>query len=1163
MLCGTCSHRLFKWGGGSGPAWSVRAAESKMAKFEFKLPRRGGCRAWLAMAAAALAAHGVGLAAAPDNLATLQHCLPVRGTPNDGAPPLRLAPPPLSGAMGIDLAQSFFYRYVGAASGGGGSAGRANPLGKVLEPPPLTKALIDGSADLSAGRYAQAERTLSDCVSAAATTRDALAEAACANNLGLALAAQGRLEPARARLEHALGLYRAEHEPPRESDAKATNPIAGLLGLLAKAGGSPATQQGAGAASPSSVVGNVRQAALSQWRAMERIDAARGIERTSLNLGNVALLAGRLADAERALGTALNERPPGEAPQCRASAMVDWARLQVRLGRPVDTSLPAPAPDRARPGGRRNASRGQTVDESLVEMGVIHVAAASAGEAAAADVRSASGPASTVAVRVQSALAYSEAGGRFDATVMTGLLDQAAHATNDSAPPAEQAWKRLALRAAAGRRPDLEFAARVALMERYADRSQPQAAIYHAKRAINLAQSERDALEDRSPSRESRRAFARDRQQVYVSLAQMLLDAQRLQEAESVMQLLKEDEGQQFVDRPTALGRIELTAREMTVQALEDDAVREVRDAEKARVDAAGHVALGAGALRSMDVAKIESLRIEQALGLSGLPALLQRSPLPVGDGLMQQMAQEVRDFLLGPGRLERFVSHLQEDLPSFNTPVSATDRARLDDIARHLREIQADLGAALKLTSTNADSVGVSVSMSRAGSKTRETPPRQVEWGYAVAEIYERMWRSIHAADVIERRYAASASEADLPAQLGPSGRGGIAKDESKALLARQPLPTAALYYLPSAQRLDVLMVSASGRRHFRLGVGMKDLDASVDALIIALGNSNSDPRDAAQAMYRELFAPVEQAVVDSGARVLALSLSGRLRFVPFAAFHDGQGWLVERYAFAINPGARLAGGAKPTPANWRIAAFGASGGNAEFSPLLSVRAEIASVAGQGNGARGALPGDAWLDGAFTAQRLRAALTSGVQVVHIASHFKFVEQDAAASYLLLGDGSTLSLYDLAGPQYRFDRTELVTLSACATGLSSEDRYGQDVDGLAALLMGQGAPSVLASLWEVNDRSTAVLMGSLYRLHESQRLSRVVALQRAQLTMIHGGDATPSSTGGRATRSVTRVYLPDDPQGEAGVPVVPASAVGLGTAHPYHWAAFVLMGNWL
>jgi len=1116
------------------------------------------------MAAAALAAHGVGIAAAPDNLANLHHCLPVRGTANDGAPPLRLAPPPLSGAMGIDLAQSFFYRYVGAASGGGGSAGQANPLGKVLEPPPLTKALIDGSADLSAGRYAQAERTLSDCVSAAATTRDALAEAACANNLGLALAAQGRLEPARARLEHALGLYRAEHEPPRESDAKAANPIAGLLGLLAKAGGSPASQQDQGAASPSSAVGSVRQAVLSQWRAMERIDAARGIERTSLNLGNVALLAGRLADAERALGTALNERPPGEPPQCRASAMVDWARLHVRLGHPVDTSLPAPAPDRARPGGRRNASRGQTVDESLVEMGVIHVAAASAGEAAAADVRSASVPASTVAVRAQSALAYSEAGGRFDATVMTGLLDQAARATNDSAPPAEQAWKRLALRAAAGRRPDLEFAARVALMKRYADRSQPQAAIYHAKRAINLAQSERDALEDRSPSRESRRAFARDRQQVYVSLAQMLLDAQRLQEAESVMQLLKEDEGQQFVDRPTALGRLELTAREMTVQALEDDAVRDIRDAEKSRVDAVGHVALGAGALRSMDVAKIESLRLEQALGLSGLPALLQRSPLPVGDGLMQQMAQEVRDFLLGPGRLERFVSHLQEDLPSFNTPVSATDRARLDDIARHLREIQADLGAALKLTSTNPDSVGVSVSMSRAGSKTRETPLRQVEWGYAVAEIYERMWRSIHAADVIETRYTASAAEVDLPAQLGPSGRDRIAKDESKALLARQPLPTAALYYLPSAQRLDVLMVSASGRRHFRLGVGMKDLDASVDALIVALGNSNSDPRSAAQAMYRELFAPVEQAVADSGARVLALSLSGRLRFVPFAAFHDGQGWLVERYAFAINPGARLAGGAKPTPANWRIAAFGASGGNAEFSPLLSVRAEIASVAGQGNGARGALPGDAWLDGAFTAQRLRAALASGVQVVHIASHFKFVEQDAAASYLLLGDGSTLSLHDLAGPQYRFDRTELVTLSACATGLSSEDRYGQDIDGLAALLMGQGAPSVLASLWEVNDRSTAVLMGSLYRLHESQRLSRVVALQRAQLTMIHGGDATPSSTGGgRATRSVTRVYLPDDPQGEAGAPVVPASAVGLGTAHPYHWAAFVLMGNWL
>jgi hypothetical protein len=100
--------------------------------------------------------------------------------------------------------------------------------------------------------------------------------------------------------------------------------------------------------------------------------------------------------------------------------------------------------------------------------------------------------------------------------------------------------------------------------------------------------------------------------------------------------------------------------------------------------------------------------------------------------------------------------------------------------------------------------------------------------------------------------------------------------------------------------------------------------------------------------------------------------------------------------------------------------------------------------------------------------------------VVHIASHFIFVGGSAASSYLLLGDGGRLSLAEMASAGYRFDRTELVTLSACETGLSEVDRYGLEIDGLGALLIGRGAPSVLASMWKVDDAGTAMMMAAMY-----------------------------------------------------------------------------------
>jgi CHAT domain-containing protein len=116
-------------------------------------------------------------------------------------------------------------------------------------------------------------------------------------------------------------------------------------------------------------------------------------------------------------------------------------------------------------------------------------------------------------------------------------------------------------------------------------------------------------------------------------------------------------------------------------------------------------------------------------------------------------------------------------------------------------------------------------------------------------------------------------------------------------------------------------------------------------------------------------------------------------------------------------------------------------------------------------------------------------------------------------SGIRLGD-SYLSLYDLYGLNLP---VELFTLSGCGTGLNVI-AAGDELLGLARGLLFAGAQSLLLSLWDVDDRSTAELMKSFYSLRTRQDHTHL-ALQNAMLEL--------------------REQYP----------------------HPYHWAPFMLIGK--
>jgi CHAT domain-containing protein len=79
-------------------------------------------------------------------------------------------------------------------------------------------------------------------------------------------------------------------------------------------------------------------------------------------------------------------------------------------------------------------------------------------------------------------------------------------------------------------------------------------------------------------------------------------------------------------------------------------------------------------------------------------------------------------------------------------------------------------------------------------------------------------------------------------------------------------------------------------------------------------------------------------------------------------------------------------------------------------------------------------------------------------------------------------------------------QAELVTLSACNTGLGAE-RKGDGLVGLARAFQFAGARSVVASLWRVADSSTSALMQAFYR-HLRAGRSKDEALRAAQTELI-------------------------------------------------------------
>jgi CHAT domain-containing protein/Tfp pilus assembly protein PilF len=299
---------------------------------------------------------------------------------------------------------------------------------------------------------------------------------------------------------------------------------------------------------------------------------------------------------------------------------------------------------------------------------------------------------------------------------------------------------------------------------------------------------------------------------------------------------------------------------------------------------------------------------------------------------------------------------------------------------------------------------------------------------------------------------------------------------------------------------------------------------------------------RETLSALYLHLVYPVRQEIAK--ARMVVFVPNGVLHYMPFGALARQVAdtpstthlrFLIEDKPVAVLPSLELldritgsertapgGGGGSfgsqpptpnpqhPSPSTARLAAFGNPSGSAPALP--AAEQEVRRL--------GALfPRSLVYVGEQATEARVLELPREVGMAHFATHGMLNAREMNDCYLLLAGGQKLTLGEIYGLGGTYP-ARLTVLSACQTGLGQGDAE-VEARSLADGFLQAGSTAVVASLWSVEDASTAALMERFY------------------------GELKSGSSKGEALRQA-EIQLLRDPK----------------TAHPFFWAPFGLIGDW-
>jgi tetratricopeptide (TPR) repeat protein len=363
---------------------------------------------------------------------------------------------------------------------------------------------------------------------------------------------------------------------------------------------------------------------------------------------------------------------------------------------------------------------------------------------------------------------------------------------------------------------------------------------------------------------------------------------------------------------------------------------------------------------------------------------------------------------------------------------------------------------------------------------------------------------------------------------------------DASTLITVQQTLPantTLVEYYVVSNTQTLAFVVTPDEFHTVPLSVSVESLNQKINWF--REFTSEEEARATAQALYDWLFAPVREHIET---QAVLIAPHQQLHYLPFDALHDGEHYLVEEYTIGYIPsasvlryvdageqGSKGAGEQRSEGAEEALVLGNPS--NPEVTSLSGAEAEAQAVADL-------FGTSAHLGEAATESRLWEQ-AADADYVHLAAHGEFKETAPQFSRVYLAPSEaeddtvtgTLSSQTDGGPSthtdglletrevwnLRLENADLVTLSACQTQLGDLSA-GDELVGLSRAFIYAGTPTLVASLWSVEDRSTAYLMERFYG-YIQDGVGKAEALRQAKLDTM---EEYPS---------------------------------------PYHWAAFTLIGD--
>ncbi|MGJ5676495.1 MAG: CHAT domain-containing protein [Nostochopsis sp.] len=272
-------------------------------------------------------------------------------------------------------------------------------------------------------------------------------------------------------------------------------------------------------------------------------------------------------------------------------------------------------------------------------------------------------------------------------------------------------------------------------------------------------------------------------------------------------------------------------------------------------------------------------------------------------------------------------------------------------------------------------------------------------------------------------------------------------------------------------------------------------------------------------QKVYDWLIRPIQQDLENSKVQTLVFVLDEKLRNIPMSVLHDGEKYLLQKYAIALAPGLQLINPKPLADINIKAITAGISKSHEGFKELPQVPLELKEIKDLG------ITTKSLLNDKFTIKEVQnQILNSDVSIVHLATHAQF-SSIADDTFILFWDKrlNVKQLGNLLRNNALISRSpiELLVLSACETAIGDQ----RAALGLAGVAVRSGARSTMATLWSVQDESTAKFMGELYGQLENAKntkINKAQALQKAQLALLND-----------------KQY-----------------------SNPHFWAPFVVVGNW-